>query len=311
MSDKIPLLAICGPTASGKTGLAVRLSKRMNGEIVSCDSMQVYSGMEIATAQPCNEQKGDIPHHLIGVVSPSDSFSVGEFLKLAKDIIKDIYSRNRLPVVCGGTGLYLSSLLDNVSLPPAADRETRENLMKQFDILGEKNMLDRLAAIDPETACQLHPNDRERIIRALEVYEKTGITMSSWRERSKQHDSEYKACIIGITYKERQLLYEKINSRVDSMLENGLLEEAKHYYDSELKNTAAQAIGHKELFDYFKGTITLEEAVENIKRSTRRYAKRQLTWFRRDKRINWIYRDTMDDDELENTAYRIAVDTLS
>lgn len=289
---KIPLIAVVGPTASGKTSLAVEICKAIDGEAVSCDSMQIYKGMDIATAKPTLEEMQGIPHHLIGFAEQSDDFSVAKYCELACAAIADIHSRNKKAVLVGGTGLYYSSLVDNIEfLPEESDFEYREMLKKRAQAEGAQALLDELSQIDPEAAKELHVNNLGRIIRALEIFHTTGKTKSMQNEQSRLNPSPYDLTAICLDARDRQFLYDRINRRVDLMLEAGLLEEAKAFYDSPLGRTAKQAIGYKELNPYFSGENTLEECVENLKMQTRRYAKRQLTWFRRDSRIKFIYID--------------------
>lgn len=289
MSKTIYVLVVCGPTASGKTKLAVDLAKRFGGEIIGADSMQVYKGMSIGTAKPSAEETREVPHHLIDFLEPDSAFSVAEYVRLAKQVIKDVAGRGRLPVLAGGTGLYINSLLDNISFENIeADEGLRAKLKSLAEEKGGAFLHEMLAGRDPELAEKLHPNNTGRIIRALEVCELTGVPMSEHMRRARQNPSEYDACMLGLRYSDRGALYERIDRRVDLMLEQGLIEEAKSLFDAGFTGTASQAIGYKELFGYFSGKEPLSEAVENIKRETRRYAKRQMTWFKRDGRIRWF-----------------------
>ncbi|MBR2867982.1 MAG: tRNA (adenosine(37)-N6)-dimethylallyltransferase MiaA [Clostridia bacterium] len=290
--SKIPLIAIVGPTASGKTSLAVAVCKALGGEAVSCDSMQIYEGMDIATAKPSAEEMQGIPHHLIGFAKPDEVFSVASYCAAAKNIIADIHQRGKKAVLVGGTGLYYSSLVDNVEfLPEETDFEYREMLKKRAETEGAQVLLDELAAIDPEAASKLHPNNIGRVIRALEIYRTTGKTISEQNELSRREETPFETVSICLDARDRQFLYDRINKRVDIMLENGLLEEAKEFFDNPPGRTAKQAIGYKELNPYFAGEKSLEECIDNLKMQTRRYAKRQLTWFRRDERIRFVYID--------------------
>ncbi len=290
---KIPLIVVCGPTASGKTSLAVSLAKMFNGEIVSADSMQIYKQMQIATAKPTIEEQRGIKHHLIDFLEPDAVFSVADYVKLARKCIDDIVSRDKLPMLCGGTGLYISSLIDNINFDGiCASSEIRVELSKAASEHGGEYLLDILRKFDPDTASKLHPNNLTRIIRAIEVYRVSGITMSEAIRRSKT-ESPYDLCMIGISYSDRSNLYDRINLRVDKMVEAGLVGEARHVLSSGSLKTSFQAIGYKELKRYFDGECTLEDCIDKIKSDTRHYAKRQLTWFRRDKRINWIYPDLL------------------
>lgn len=296
--SKIPLIAIVGPTASGKTSLAVEICKRINGEAVSCDSMQIYKGMDIATAKPTEEEMQGISHHLIGFLEPDEVFSVAKYCEAAGEIIRDIHSRGKNAVLVGGTGLYYSSLVDNIEfLPEETDFAYREELKKRAETEGAQSLLDELASIDPEAASRLHENNLGRIIRALEIYKTTGKTITMQNEASRLNPSPYNVVAICLDSADRQFLYDRINRRVDLMLEAGLLEEAKEFFENPLGRTAKQAIGYKELNPYFSGEKTLDECIDNLKMQTRRYAKRQLTWFRRDKKIRFFNIDEYSDSE--------------
>lgn len=305
--SKIPLIAVVGPTASGKTSLAVEICKRYNAEAVSCDSMQIYKGMDIATAKPTAEEMQGIPHHLIGFLNPDEPFSVAKYCDMAKNAIYDIDSRGKRAVLVGGTGLYYSSLTDNIEfLPEETDFEYREMLKKRAEEEGTQALLDELNSVDPEAAKQLHINNLGRIIRALEIHHTTGKTKTIQNEESRKCPSPFDTTAICLDARDRQFLYDRINRRVDIMLENGLLEEARAFFDSPLGRTARQAIGYKELNPCFSGEKTLDECIENLKMQTRRYAKRQLTWFRRDERIKFLYIDDYSGaEELLNAACEI------
>lgn len=288
---KIPLIVVCGPTASGKTALGVSLAKIFGCDIVSADSMQIYKGMSIATAKPTDEEQDGVKHHLIDFVEPCACFSVADYVELARDAISDIYSRGLTPLLCGGTGLYISSLVDNVSFDDTcADVQLRKELSELAKEYGNEYLLDMLRRFDPEAAGRLHPNNLTRIIRAIEVYKISGVTISEAIRRSKS-ESPYNPCMIGINYSDRAKLYDRINARVDKMVKDGLVEEARHVLSKSDLGTSYQAIGYKELKKYFDGERSLEECIERLKMQTRRYAKRQLTWFRRDERIKWVYPD--------------------
>ncbi len=290
--SKIKTIFIVGPTASGKTAVSIELAKKFGGEIVCADSMQVYKGIHIASAAPDEEEKQSIPHHLFEFLDLSEQFSVADYVLKAKECISEIKSRGKLPIVVGGTGLYINSLLDNTQFQTEETNfALREELEMLFDQKGAEQMLKDLAEFDPETAKRLHPNNRRRIIRAFEVYKLSGKTMTEQNDASHCKESNLNPLVLGITYEDRELLYTRINLRVDLMLQNGLLEEAKQTLKNECGKGAFQAIGHKELYGYLKGDCTLEEATELLKQQTRRYAKRQLTWFRRDSRINWFFAD--------------------
>lgn len=296
MSEKIKILCVVGPTASGKTALGVELAKALQGEIINADSMQIYKGISIASAAPTEDEKQGVPHHLFEFLSPSDSFTVADYVELVHKKIAEVASRNKLPVIVGGTGLYINSLIDNVKfLGDAANEELREALAKELEETSSEEMHKKLVSLDPKAAEKIHPNDARRIIRALELSLSGGLSKTEQNELSKKEESPYDVTLIGITYEDRQKLYERINQRVDLMLKNGLLEEARKAYSDAVSGGAVQAIGHKEFFEFFEKKLTLEEATENLKRATRRYAKRQLTWFNREQRINWIYADKYDD----------------
>ena len=290
--QNIPVLAVVGPTASGKTALAVELAKRLGGEIVSADSMQIYKGMDIASAKPTEAEKQGIPHHMMDFLPPETPYSVAEYVKAARACILEIHKRQKLPILVGGTGLYVDSLLTGTQfIETETDFDLRARLEAEFDALGGEKMLEKLAAFDRDTAARLHPNNRKRIIRAFEVYQLTGKTMTEALAASREKPSPFAPCYIGIAYENREILYDRINRRVDIMLENGLLAEARAFFQG-TPDTAAQAIGYKELKPYLDGVLSLDEAVENLKRATRNYAKRQITWFKRNPQIHWIYADT-------------------
>ena len=289
---KQPILVIVGPTASGKTALAVELAKTYNGEVISADSMQIYKGMDIATAKPTAFEQQGIVHHLISFVEQNNDFSVADYLKFANEKIDEISKKDKLPIIAGGTGLYISSLIDNIKFDENISKSSiRDRLIQESEQLGNQVMLDKLMAVDEETAKTLHSNNITRIIRALEVFELTGIKFSEHKIMSRAEESPYDACIIGLNYTDRKQLYERINKRVDIMVESGLIEEAHDVYENSKLRTAHQAIGYKELIPYFNGSTTLIQCLDKIKQESRHYAKRQLTWFRRDERINWILLD--------------------
>lgn len=289
INNKIPLIVIVGATASGKTGLSIILAKKLDGEIISADSMQIYKGMDIATAKPTVSEMNGIPHHLMNFLSPYESFSVAEYVKMTREKIQEIYNRGKLPILVGGTGLYISSILDNVQFTEGeTDYALRERLKKRLENEGAENLLNELKRFDPKTAQTLLPSNTKRIIRAFEIYETTGVTMSEQIEKSKSIPSPYKSLVIGLNYSNRQNLYNRINERVDMMLQKGLLEETKFVLSQNYCKNAMSAIGYKELVPYLKGEVTFEQAVDKLKMETRRYAKRQLTWFRKISNINWI-----------------------
>lgn len=289
MNDKIPLLVICGPTASGKTAVGAELAKRLDGEVVSADSMQIYKNMDIVTAVPSMEERLGVPHHLMNILDTDDAFSVADYVKLASQTIREVYSRGKLPIVVGGTGLYISSLVDNISFEEAAsDSTVRSRLEAEAREKGGAYMLERLRSVDPDAAARLHENNVIRIVRALELFETTGRSFDENMRISREKESPYELCMIGLNYENRQDLYDRIDRRVTIMAENGMVEEAERVYRSGEMRTAAQAIGFKELIPYFEGQEDKESCLDKIRQSTRHYAKRQLTWFRRDARICWV-----------------------
>lgn len=307
--SNIKTVFIVGPTASGKTSLSIKIAKKFGGEIISADSMQIYKGIHIASAAPNEAEMKGIPHHLLEFLRTDEQFSVADYVKVARECINDVASRGKLPIIVGGTGLYISSLLDNTEFSEnETDYALRERLEKEFDEIGGEEMLKRLSVFDKESADRLHPNNRRRIIRAFEVYMQTGTTITAHNDNSHLNDAPFDALVIGITYDDREKLYERINKRVDIMLEYGLLDEAKTTYVMESQKGAFQAIGHKELYGYFDGALSLEEATEHLKQQTRRYAKRQLTWFRRDERINWVYPDK--DFDVITTSFNLVSEFL-
>ncbi len=280
---KQPLLVIAGPTASGKTALAVALSKRLNGEVVSADSMQIYQGIPIATACPSEEERDGVPHHLQEFMPLTASFSVARYAALARETIADIAARGRLPVLCGGTGLYIAAVTDNVQYEEQDDTRTaqiRARLQAESEALGDQAMWDKLYAVDPTLAQKLHIHDRSRVLRGLEVYEVSGEPLSAIQKKQTAVPSPYDVRMILLDFRDRAKLYERIDRRVDIMLGKGLLEETARVVRLPAA-TAEQAIGCKELRPYFDGECTLQEALETMKRRSRQYAKRQLSWFRR------------------------------
>lgn len=289
--NKIPVVAVVGPTASGKSDLAVEICLHFGGEAVSADSMQIYKGLDISTAKPSEEEKKGIPHHMMDFLDNTESFSVAEYQQLAGECIKDLHSRGKLPVIVGGTGLYIDNLLNNIQLTESSfDEGLREKLLSRVEEEGVESLLAELEKIDPEYASKMHPNNVKRIVRALEVWYSSGVTMTQQIENS-HAESPYDVCFIGLDATDRDFLYERINRRVSIMLENGLEAEAADYLSQKNTATSSQAIGCKELKPYFDGEISLSQAADNLRQATRRYAKRQLTWFRRNKEINWIMID--------------------
>lgn len=295
ISGQIPVVAVVGPTASGKTRLAVDLARRFDGEVISADSMQIYRYMDIGTAKASKEEQRGIPHHMLDFLDPGQPFSVAEYVEMAGNCAMEIAGRGKLPVVAGGTGLYVDSLLSNtVFYPIRTDPELRLSLQREGEMRGGEFLLAQLAQVDPELAAKLHPNNLGRVIRALEVYRLTGIPMSVHQREAKAHPSPYRCCYIGLDFSDRQILYQRVNLRVDQMLTDGLEEEVRSLTRRGFGATAAQAIGYKEFFPYWEGKCTLAETAEKIKLQSRRYAKRQLTWFRRRKETHWLYPDLDD-----------------
>lgn len=295
MAEKPFVLAVVGPTASGKTGLGIELAKKYGGEVISADSMQIYKGMDIASAKPTAEEMQGIPHHLIDFLERDAAFSAADYVRLANEKIAEVLSRGRLPIIVGGTGLYVDSLLENVKFSEGgSDEEYRSELYKLAEEKGNEALHARLAEIDPETAESLHPNNLVRVVRALEVFHITGRRISELKKESKTVESPYRSLIIGLNYHDRQKLYDMIELRVDEMVKKGLVEEARELYECGGMKTAANAIGFKELIPFFENKQTCEECIDKIKQETRRYAKRQLTWFRKNPRIQWIFLDDIN-----------------
>ena len=300
MEQKIPVVAVTGPTAAGKTAFGIGLSRRFGGEIVSCDSMQVYRKLPIGTAQPTQEELRQTPHHLISFLDWDVPFSVSDYVELAAKTIAEIHNRGNLPIVVGGTGLYARSLLKGFSFQEnGRDEELRRELFRQVEAEGIDGLYRELQKLDPVSAEQIHPNNVKRVVRAVEYCRLAGEPFSEQARRSHTAESPYRSLMLCVSYRNREKLYARIDSRVDIMLEQGLLEEAEGFYRFCKENgtpaTAAQAIGYKELFPFFEGQVSLEEAVENIKRESRRYAKRQITWFRREEDVTFLYQDDWED----------------
>lgn len=295
INPKIPVLAVAGPTASGKSALALRLCEQLCGELISCDSMQIYRRMDIGTAKPMAEERARVPHHLIDICEPDEDFSVAAFTELADRAIRDISARGRLPVLCGGTGLYMDSLLGGVGFGTLeADPAYRAELADFAEKNGTEALHALLREADPESAAAIHPNNVKRVIRALEICRASGMTKTEWDKQALREESPYDACILALDYRNRDTLYERIDRRVDEMFAAGLEAEVRALRaDGYLTpdSTAGGAIGYKELIGYLDGHMTYEEAVTSVKLATRHYAKRQLTWLRRNKAIRWLYPD--------------------
>ena len=298
---KIPLIVVGGPTASGKTALAIELAKALDGEIVSADSMQIYKYMDIGTAKPTADELKECPHHLIGFREPDCDFSVADYTELAHKTIADITARGKVAIMCGGTGLYINSVVNDVDF---GEYENDYELRKSLDELAKKDgagvLLDMLAEFDPVSAKRLHPNNVKRIIRAIEFYKVSGVPISEHQERTKLKESRYDATMFLINHN-REVLYDRINRRVDIMISDGLVDEVRSImnmgYSRDLNSM--QGIGYKEMIAYLEGEISLADAIDMIKQNSRRYAKRQLTWFRRDGRINMLSPDDAVNEALE------------
>ena len=293
-----PYPIIAGPTASGKTALAVRLADAIGGEVVSADSMQIYDGVSVGTARPTVEEMEGVPHHLLGFLPLQAKYSVAQYLEDAHRVFIDVYDRGATPVLCGGTGLYIQSFMENRQLfEESPNPRLRAEYMRIAEEQGAEVLLQRLQEIDPNTAERLHHNDLHRIIRALEVYDTTGRTISEQTALSLSVPSPYEPCLFVLDFRDRQKLYERINRRVDVMLAHGLLEEAERILRTDPDATVTQAIGYKEFAAYFEGRISLEEAADKLRQQTRRYAKRQLSWFHRMTSAHTFWVDDYDSPE--------------
>lgn len=300
------IICIAGPTASGKTALAVELAKELHGEVVSCDSMQVYRRMNIGTAKPTPEEMQGIPHHMLDVAEPWEDFSVSRYCELATPIVEDILSRGKTAIIAGGTGLYMDSLIRGNAFAPFPSTGVRERLEAQADAEGMEAMLAWLRSLDPDSAARLHLSDRKRILRALEVYLETGETITAHNRRTQALPPRFRPLWLGLDFADRGELYRRIDLRVDEMLRQGLLEEIRELLASGIppKCTAMQAIGYKEFVDSLQRSLPVEQAVEEVKKSSRHYAKRQLTWFRRNKALHWLTRGP-DSPEILEAARQI------
>lgn len=291
----IDLVVVAGPTASGKTALAVELCRRFDGEVISADSMQVYDTLCVGTARPDAEEQRGIPHHMMGFLPPDASYSVAKYAEQAHQAIRDVHARGKLPVLCGGTGLYIQAVTENLSYEEqSGNRDVRDRLRARIEKEGGEALLAELAQIDPQTAARLHPNDHGRIIRALEIVQTTGRTITEQNEESRREASPYRVCGLRLEFHDREKLYDRINRRVTAMLANGLVEEAAWLRSQPNTDTVRQAIGYKELEPYFNGVVTLEQAADALRQGTRRYAKRQLSWFRRNADMCSIFMDDPD-----------------
>ena len=294
--NKIKVYTICGPTASGKSALGVEIAKRINGEIISADSIQIYKYVDIASAKPSKEEMQGIKHHLIDYVEPDENYSVSRFVDDANKCIDDIISRNKTPIIVGGTGLYIDTLINNIKLlDNSFCEEVRKELQERLQKEGIEKLYEQLQKIDFEASKKIHPNNAVKILRALEIYYSSGKTLTEQNEQSLSEGSRFDNTSICLIAKNREFLYERINKRVDLMLQKGLLEEAERFFKMNFGNTSSQAIGYKELKPYFDNELSLEECVENLKKATRHYAKRQMTWFRRNKNNIYFYIDSYND----------------
>ncbi len=294
--QRVPLVVVAGPTASGKTALAIALAKVLDGEVVSADSMQIYQGIPVATACPSTEERDGVVHHLLEYVALDEPYSVARYAKDAREVIADIHARGKLPILCGGTGLYIAAVTDNVCYEEQNDEraaQLRNRLQEEWREHGDQAVWDKLQAVDPVLAQKLHVHDRTRVLRALEVYELTGVPMSEQQKRQKEQPSPYDVTMFTLDFRDRAKLYERIDRRVDVMLANGLLEETARIVRLSLP-TARAAIGCKELRPYFDAECSLSEALACMKRRSRQYAKRQLSWFRRIETAHTLYVDDYD-----------------
>ena len=309
-----PIICIAGPTASGKTALAVELAKDLSGEVVSCDSMQVYKRMDIGTAKPTEEEMQGIPHHMIDVAEPDEDFSVSRYCCLAAPIVDNIVARGKTAIIAGGTGLYMDSLIRGNAFAPFPSTGVREKLEAQADSEGMEFLLNWLRSVDPESAARLHLSDRKRIIRALEVYLETGQTITEHNRKTQLIPPKYTPLWLGLDFADRAELYRRIDRRVDMMLEMGLISEIQGLLAIGIppRCTAMQAIGYKEFVNALNGEETIAQAAEEVKKASRHYAKRQLTWFRRNPKLHWLKRQTGEkNEEILSIARQIIYDSDS
>lgn len=304
------ILAVVGATASGKSALAIELAKRLDGEIICCDSMQIYKKMNIGTAKPSAEELAQVPHHLFDFADPKTAFSCADYVPLAQSKICEISSRGKLPILCGGTGLYLDRLISGAKFEETQIDENFRREMNEYALKhGNEALHEMLRKIDAESADEIHPNNVKRVIRALEIYKTSGRKKSDIDRESKLAEPQYRAVQIGIKYNDRELLYDRINLRVDKMIDAGLIEETRALMADgifEQNSTAAQAIGYKELLAYLRGECDINAAIEDLKTATRRYAKRQMTWFSSHGDVRWINADGRGADEIADEAECLA-----
>lgn len=307
--EKIKILCVVGPTASGKSALALELAKRLDGEIISCDSMQIYRGMDIGTAKPTADELSRVRHHMIDIAEPDTDFSCADYVTMAEKAIKDCAARGKLPIVCGGTGLYLDALLRGADFEEnAGDENIREELLAFAEREGVDALHAELAAIDPESAAAIHKNNVKRVVRAIEIYRVCGVPKSELDRRSRLLGDRFDATVIGLRYNDRDILYGRIEKRLDMMIAEGLEAETRKLLSDgvfEKNRTAAQAIGYKELLGYISGEETLKDASDRLKMATRRYAKRQMTWFSAKDYVNWIDADKKTFEEIVNCAEKL------
>lgn len=310
MEDKKKLVILTGPTAVGKTQLSIALAKKLGGEIVSADSMQVYRHMDIGSAKIRPEEMEGVPHHLIDVLEPTENFDVYRFQKMAKEKMKEIYSRGKIPVIVGGTGFYIQALLYDIDFSESPEGEEESSLRRELEELAEEKgphyMHEMLREIDPEAAEEIHENNVKRVIRAIEYYRQTGEKISTHNKNQRAKESPYNFCYFVLT-DDRTLLYERIEQRVDQMLQEGLVEEVEKLLalGCQKESTAMQGLGYKEIIDYLQGEHDLERAVYLIKRDTRHFAKRQLTWFKREKEVTWVDKSLFDREEDRIIEYMV------
>lgn len=289
------LIAVAGPTASGKSSLALAICEEFAGELISCDSMQIYRRMDIGTAKPTHEEMAHVPHHLIDICEPDEDFSAATFAEVATKAIANVLTREKLPVLCGGTGLYLDSVLKGVDYGEMEpDLAYRAEMQAYAEENGAEALHDKLKALDPEAAEAIHPNNIKRVVRALEIIHLSGMTKTEWDKQAIRRETPYRETVIALDYRDRETLYRRIEMRVDQMFEMGLVEEARALYDAGYlapDTTAGGAIGYKELLGCLRGEMTLDEAKDTLKTATRHYAKRQLTWLRKNPSVHWFYPD--------------------
>ena len=304
---KQKVIVICGPTASGKTALSIELAKKINGEIVSCDSMQIYKEMDIGTAKPTKEEMQEIPHYMINTIFPNERYSVADYKKDAKKAIREIIKKGKVPIIVGGTGLYVDSLIYEIEYPDIKfDEKYRQELEEQVRKDGLEKLYNKAKKIDPEAMLKISSNDKKRILRVLEIYKATGKTKTEQERKSREKEPEFDYLVYGLNMP-REKLYERINLRVDIMIKQGLIKEVEEIYKKYNEfPTAMQGLGYKEVVEYLEGHLTKEEMIEKIKLETRRYAKRQMTWFRKNKQTIWL-----DTENTKQNNLQIILEDLS